>query len=95
MKIFCGNIDWNISEGQLKKLFEEYGTVDTVTIVQDPALNRSRGFGFVEMPNKDEAEKAIGALNNSTLEGRILRVSIALPPRERSYGGGGGGGFRR
>ena len=83
MNIFVGNIAWVVEEDQLRQLFEKFGVVVKATILKDSITQRSRGFGFVEMPNKDESEKAIGALNDSVFEGRPLRVSTALAQRDR------------
>jgi len=98
--IFVGNLDFNTSEDELKQLFEAYGQVDRVSILTDRDTGRSRGFGFVEMANAEDGEKAIAALNGSQLGGRTLNVNEARPKVERSGGGGrdrggrGGGGGR-
>jgi RNA recognition motif-containing protein len=88
-KIFVGNFSFSLSEGELRSLFEPFGAVDSATVVMDRATGRSRGFGFVEMPNGEEAEKAITALNGKDSGGRSLTVNEARPKV-----GGGGGGFR-
>ncbi len=99
--IFVGNLDFNTSEEELRKLFEAYGQVDRVSIMTDRETGRSRGFGFVEMANPEEGEKAIAGLNGSQVGGRTLNVNEARPKVERSGGGGkdrggrgGGGGGR-
>ena len=98
--IFVGNLDFNTSEDELRHLFEVYGQVDRVSIMTDRETGRSRGFGFVEMANAEEGEKAIAGLNGSQLGGRTLNVNEARPKVERSGGGGrdrggrGGGGGR-
>ena len=100
--IFVGNLDFNTSEDELRTMFEAYGQVDRVSIMTDRDTGRSRGFGFVEMANAEEGEKAIAALNGSQLGGRTLNVNEARPKVERSGGGGkdrggrggGGGGGR-
>jgi len=74
-------------------MFEEFGTVDRVNIVTDRDTGRARGFGFVEMGDDHEGEKAISALNGRNLDGRALNVNEARPKENRA-GGGGGGGFR-
>ncbi len=79
-KIYVGNLPFTTSEDDLRKLFEQYGTVHSAKLVTDRVTSRSRGFGFIEM-DEDEAEAAIEALNGSDLDGRGLRVSEA---RERS-----------
>lgn len=100
--IFVGNLDFNTAEDELRKLFEAYGPVDRITILTDRDTGRSRGFGFVEMANAEEGDKAIAALNGTQIGGRTLNVNEARPKTERSGGGdrdrggrggrGGGGG---
>lgn len=99
--IFVGNLDFNSSEDDLRQLFQAYGQVDRVSIMTDRDTGRSRGFGFVEMANEEEGEKAIAALNGTQVGGRKLNVNEARPKTERSGGGGrdrggrgGGGGGR-
>jgi RNA recognition motif-containing protein len=103
--IFVGNLDFNTGEDELRQLFAAYGQVDRVSIMTDRETGRSRGFGFVEMANAEEGEKAIAALNGSQVGGRTLNVNEARPKVERSGGGGrdrggdrggrgGGGGGR-
>jgi cold-inducible RNA-binding protein len=87
--IFVGNLDFNVSEDELRNLFGTYGQVDRVTILTDRDTGRSRGFGFVEMTNAEEGEKAIAALNGTQLAGRTLNVNEARPKAERAGGGGG------
>jgi cold-inducible RNA-binding protein len=87
--IFVGNLDFNVSEDELRTLFGTYGQVDRVTILTDRDTGRSRGFGFVEMTNAAEGEKAIAALNGTQLAGRTLNVNEARPKAERAGGGGG------
>jgi RNA recognition motif-containing protein len=93
--IFVGNLDFNTSEEELRQAFEGYGQVDRVSIMTDRETGRSRGFGFVEMTNAEDGEKAIAALNGTQLGGRTLNVNEARPKTERSGGGGGGGGRDR
>jgi cold-inducible RNA-binding protein len=93
--IFVGNLDFNTSEEELRQLFESHGQVDRVSIMTDRDTGRSRGFGFVEMANAEEGDKAIAALNGSQVGGRTLNVNEARPKPERSGGGGGGGGRGR
>ena len=90
--IFVGNLDFNTGEEELRQVFEAYGQVDRVSIMTDRETGRSRGFGFVEMTNSEDGEKAIAALNGSQLGGRTLNVNEARPKVDR--GGGGGGGDR-
>ena len=92
MKIYVGNMPFNMTEEQLRGLFEAYGKVDSVNVVQNRETGRSRGFGFVEMGDANEAKKAIEALNAKDVEGRPLNVNEARPREDR--GGGGGGGRR-
>jgi RNA recognition motif-containing protein len=86
--IFVGNLDFNTSEDDLRQLFAAYGQVDRVSIMTDRDTGRSRGFGFVEMTNAEEGEKAIAALNNSQVGGRAINVNEARPKVERTGGGG-------
>jgi len=90
--IFVGNLSFNTNDDELRQAFEAYGQVDRVSILTDRDTGRSRGFGFVEMSNNEEGEKAITALNGSQLGGRTINVNEARPKAE--HGGGGGGGYR-
>jgi cold-inducible RNA-binding protein len=90
--IFVGNLSFNTNEDELRQAFEGYGQVDRVSILTDRDTGRSRGFGFVEMANDEDGEKAITALNGSSIGGRTINVNEARPKAERG-GGGGGGGF--
>ena len=89
--IFVGNLSFNTSEDELRQMFEAYGQVDRVSIMTDRDTGRSRGFGFVEMTNAEDGEKAIAALNGSQVGGRTLNVNEARPKNDRGSGGGGGG----
>ena len=89
--IFVGNLSFGATEDSLRSLFEAYGTVDRVSIVTDRETGRSRGFGFVEMSNDEEGDRAIAAVNGKDLDGRTMNVNEARPKTERSGGGGGGG----
>jgi RNA recognition motif-containing protein len=82
MRLFVGNIPYNATDDQLKKMFEEVGKVESAQIVMDRMSGRSRGFGFVEMADAD-AKKAVEALNGKELEGRALVVNEARPRVER------------
>jgi uncharacterized membrane protein YgcG len=93
--IFVGNLDFNTSEEELRQMFEAHGQVDRVSIMTDRDTGRSRGFGFVEMTNTEEGDKAIAALNGTQVGGRTLNVNEARPKVERGGGGGGGGGRDR
>lgn len=92
MNIYVGNISRTAAEQDLKDAFAAFGEVQSVAIIKDKFSGESRGFGFVEMPNKDEAEKAIAALNGKDLKGRPLTVNEARPRTDRPRTGGGGGG---
>jgi RNA recognition motif-containing protein len=83
MNIYVGNLSYNMSEDELRVAFGAYGEVSSVKILMDRETGRSRGFGFVEMPNQGEAEAAIAQLNGKDLGGRPLRINEARP-RERS-----------
>lgn len=94
--IFVGNLPYAITEGDLEQLFAQYGQIGRAQIIIDRETGRSKGFGFVEMPNDDEAQKAMEALNGFDMKGRKLQVNEARPREERprgSFGGGGGRGF--
>jgi hypothetical protein len=93
--IFVGNLPYAITEGELEELFAQHGQVGRAQIIIDRETGRSKGFGFIEMPNDDEAQKAMDALNGHDMGGRKLQVNEARPREERprgSFGGGGGGG---
>jgi cold-inducible RNA-binding protein len=93
MNIYVGNLPFSTNEDELRSTFGEYGEVTSAAVIKDQFTGQSRGFGFVEMPNKDEAEAAINGLNGKDFKGRPLKVNEARPREER--GGGGGGGPRR
>jgi len=98
MNIYVGNLSFTTTEVDLKEAFQAFGEVQTCNVIKDKYSGESRGFGFVEMPNKDEAEKAMSMLNGKDLKGRTLKVNEAKARTERSGGGGGGfggGGSRR
>ena len=94
MNIYVGNLSFDTGEDELRTAFAEYGTVDSVNIITDRDTGRSRGFGFVEMPDDNEARSAIEGLNLQRLGNRALTVNEARPRQPRSGGGGGGGGGR-
>lgn len=94
MKLYVGNMSFDSNETELRKAFEAHGQVGTVTIIMDRDTGRSKGFGFVEMANDDEAKKAIEGLNGKDFMGRMLNVNEARP-RIDGPRGGGNGGFRR
>ena len=86
-KIFVGNFAFSMTETELRSLFQPYGTVESVSLVNDRDTGRSRGFGFVEMPDSGEADKAIAALNGTDSGGRALTVNEARPKTEGGRGG--------
>ena len=95
MNIYVGNLDRSVVEADLKEAFQAYGEVQSAAIIKEKFTGESRGFGFVEMPNKEEADKAIASLNGKELKGRNLTVNEARPrtdDRKRTGGFGGGRG---
>ena len=99
MNIYVGNLSYDTTEAGLQEAFGQYGQVESARIIMDRYTNRSRGFGFVEMPDDSEAEAAIAGLNETDLDGRTLTINKARPKdegggRRRGGGGGGGGGGR-
>ena len=82
VQIYAGNLSYGMNDDSLKKLFETYGEVSSVKIITDRESGRSRGFGFVEMSNQDEADSAIQSLDNKEIEGRNIRVNVARPKRK-------------
>src|SRR6185436_7007965 len=104
MNIYAGNLSWNLKDQDLQNLFATHGEVSSAKIVTDKFTGRSKGFGFVEMPNDDQANAAISALNGTEVDGRNIVVNESRPKQEggggggfkkRSFGGGGGGGFKK
>ena len=84
MNIFIAGLSYQISEPDLKEIFEEYGTVSSAKIITDRYSGRSRGFGFVEMDDDAQGQAAIAALNEAEFDGRTLTVSVARPRTERT-----------
>ena len=82
MNIYIANLSFRVGNDGLKELFEAYGTVASARVITDKNSGRSRGFGFVEMPNDEEAAQAIKELNQSEVEGRVISVSEARPPKD-------------
>ncbi len=106
MNIFCGSLPFSLDEAELRELFEEYGEVSSARIITDKFSGRSKGFGFVEMPDDEAAQQAIAALHEAEIDGRHIVVNEAQEREERprrsgsprgGQGGGnrGGGGFRK
>ena len=90
MRIFVGNLSFNTSDNELRDAFSTYGEVESAQVVTDRETMRSRGFGFVDMPDDDAAQQAISSLNGSEVQGRALNVSEAKPREDRGPRGGGG-----
>jgi RNA recognition motif-containing protein len=93
-KLYVGNISFRMTDDDLAKVFGEYGTVTSATMVMDRETGRPRGFGFVEMATDEEAQAAVAGLDGAMIEGRNLRVNVARPREDRG-GGGGARGPRR
>jgi RNA recognition motif-containing protein len=91
-KLYVGNLAYSVTSSDLEALFNAHGTVRSAEVIQDRTTGGSKGFGFVEMDNDDEAKAAIAALNGQDHQGRALTVNEAKP-REARGGGGGGGGY--
>lgn len=91
MRIYVGNLGYETSEPELRQTFAGYGQVEDVSVIQDRDTGRSKGFAFVEMPTRAEAQAAIEGLNGKELAGRTLTVNEARPRQERTSGGRGGG----
>ena len=82
-KLFIGNLSWSTTDDSLRAFFEQVGAVESARVVMDKMTGKSRGFGFVEMPNAEEGAKAISDLNERDLDGRNIRVSEAMPEGSR------------
>ncbi len=98
MNIYVGNLSGDVSEEDLRQAFEAFGQLASVNVIKDKFSGEPRGFGFVEMPSKDEAQSAIDGLNGKDLKGQSLNVNEARPrsqDRRGRHGGGRGGGGRR
>ena len=93
MNIYVGNLSWNLKDQDLPNLFATHGEVVSAKIVTDKFTDRSKGFGFVEMPNDDQAQAAITAFNGTEVDGRNIVVNESRPKQEG--GSGGGGGFKK
>lgn len=90
-KLYVGNLPYSVSDSELQKMFEAHGEVQSAQVIMDRDTGRSKGFGFVEMSNANEAQAAIEALNGQDVNGRALTVNEARPKEDRGGGGGGGG----
>lgn len=102
-KLYVGNLSYNVDNNQLEEMFAQYGSVRSAEVIQDRDTGRSKGFGFVEMNDDNDAREAIEGLNDREQDGRRLTVNEARPKESRGggggggrggYGGGGGGGGR-
>ena len=90
MNIYVSGLSFKLNDADLRQLFEAYGEVSSAKIIMDKFTGRSRGFGFVEMGD-EEGQKAIDALNETEVDGKVIGVSVARPREDRPKGGGGGG----
>src|SRR4028119_1680406 len=90
-KLYVGNLSFNTTQQDLEEMCGEFGTVQSVNIIEDRETGRSRGFAFVEMSSNEEAQNAIAALNGKEVDGRSLTVNEAKPREDRGGSGGGGG----
>jgi RNA recognition motif-containing protein len=94
MNIYVGNLSFEVTDDDLRQIFSAYGEVESASVVKDRFSGESRGFGFVEMPAKKDADAAIAGLNGTEQKGRTITVNEAKPKAPKSGGGGGGGGGR-
>jgi len=90
MNIYVSNLSFNVQDEDLREFFAEYGEVSSAKVITDKFTQKSRGFGFVEMPDDEAAQKAIKELDGAHVEGRAITVTIAKPREERPSNGGGG-----
>ena len=98
MNIYISNLSYGVNDADLNSLFAEYGEISSAKVIMDRETGRSRGFGFVEMPNDEEAEKAINELNEVEFDGKVISVAVAKPKtdrRDNNRRGGGGYNSRR
>ena len=100
MKLYVGNLSYNVTQEELQEIFAEVGTVESANVITDKFSGQSRGFGFVEMASNEEGQAAIERFDGYDLKGRALKVNEARPQGDRGgegrpRGGGGGGGYRR
>jgi RNA recognition motif-containing protein len=93
MNIYVGNLPHDVTDEELRKLFEPFGQVSSATVIKDKFTGDSRGFGFVEMPDNNEAQAAMGKLNGTDLKGRAIKVNEAKPRTDRGGRKGGSRGF--
>lgn len=93
MNLYVGNLLFDVTEEDVREIFSEYGTVKEVRLIQDKDTGKTKGFGFVEMPDEEEAKNAMEELNGSEYRGREIKVSESKPKRDAGRPGGGRGGF--
>lgn len=91
MNIYISNLSYDVTDADLKELFEEYGEVSSAKVIMDRETGRSRGFGFVEMPENEQGQKAIDELNQAEYDGKVISVNVAKPRADRPAGNRGGG----
>ncbi|GJM09095.1 MAG: hypothetical protein DHS20C11_13710 [Lysobacteraceae bacterium] len=92
-KLYVGNLPYSVDQNSLQETFSQFGTVDSVNVIEDRDTGRSKGFGFVEMSSDSEAQKAIDEMNGTSMDGRQITVNEARPKAPRDNRGGGGGGY--
>lgn len=95
MNIYIANLKPDFTDSDLNELFKDYGTINSAKIIYDKETKVSKGFGFVEMPNDEEGQKAIDELNGATLDDKVIKVSVALPPRQNNGQQNQNRGFQR
>jgi RNA recognition motif-containing protein len=99
MNIYVGNLSWEVTEDELRQLFEQYGTVSSVKVIRDRETGRSKGFGFIEMTDDTEGQNALSSLYDFEFRERKLKLNEAQPktdgPRQGGFNRGGGGGYNR
>lgn len=91
MNIYISNLSYGITDADLKELFAEYGEISSAKVIMDRETGRSRGFGFVEMSDDEQGQKAIDELNQAEYDGKVIRVTVAKPKADRPAGGNRGG----
>ncbi len=93
MNIFISNLSYSVKDADLNQLFSEYGEISSAKVIMDRETGRSRGFGFVEMPDEEAGQKAINELNGCEYDGKVINVNVAKPKENRD--GNRGGGYNR
>jgi RNA recognition motif-containing protein len=95
MNLYVGNLLFNVTDSDLREAFEPFGEITEIRMIMDKFTGKSKGFGFIEMPSNEDAQKAISEMNGKEFMGRDITVSVAKPKTTRPSGGGGGGGRGR